>query len=450
MRRFLTAALLLSALLALFLGHLADPDLLLATRDIPIFHLPLRTALKQVVEFGAPVWNPMIHGGQPILSNPNYAAFYPPTWLLLLIPVHYSIGLIILLHAGIGFAGARRFARHLGCAEGPALMAGIGFAFGGATLATTSLLTTFCGLAWMPWILYGCDRWFAEAGRALNLRLAALPSAAFAAQILAGEPVIVLTTGLAAVSLALTAETHRAHKTARLVAISAVAVLLASAQLIPTYARLEGSARAEGLDRDETLEWSAHPRRVIELLWPRAWGDPMRIDEDLYFGWSVHDRQFPYLYSLYPGQLTVLLAFAALARWKIRHRLAWLAMIGGGLFLGAGAYNPLLLWLGRTTSVLSQIRYPEKLLLLSTVALVFAAALGWQRLLDARTEGDVPLEDFPVALAATLTGINMLLLIVLWKRPDVGEWFARTNSVLPLDAETQRHAATFRHCPERE
>ena len=435
-------AVLAVALLALFLGHLASPGTLLATRDVPIFHLPLRTALQQTAESGLPVWNPLIHGGQPILSNPNYAAFYPATWLMMVMPVHTSISLIVLLHAAIAFAGARRFALHLGCSEGPAMMAGIGFAFSGAALATTSLLTTFCGLAWMPWILYGCDRWLSDEGTDLLSRRALLPVAAFALQVLAGEPVIVLTTGLAAVSLALAAP-RRGLRTARLALICALAILLAAVQLLPASARLRDSPRASGLETDAVLEWSSPPQRALELLWPRAWGDPMRMDDDLYFGWSVHDRQFPYLYSIYPGQLILLLAFAALVRWRIRYWSAWLIMIAGGFFLATGAFNPIMRWLSQVAPLLSQIRFPEKLLLLATTAIVFSAALGWQRVLDVRDSDETPLEDFPLALAGVVAVLNAIFIVVLWQRPDVGEWFARVNSALPLSLETQQRAVLF-------
>ena len=435
-------AVLAVTLVALFLGHLGNPGALLATRDIPVFHLPLRTALQHVAEFGLPTWNPLIHGGQPILSNPNYAAFYPATWLMMLMPVHTSISLIVLLHAALALVGARRFALHLGCSEGPAMMAGVGFAFSGAALAATSLLTTFCGLAWMPWILYGCDRWLSHESRKLLSGRALLPVTTFALQILAGEPVIVLTTGFAALLLALAAP-RRALRTARLALICALAILLAAVQLLPASARIRESPRASGLEADAVLEWSSPPQRALELLWPRAWGDPMRIDEDLYFGWRLHDRQFPYLYSIYPGQLILLLAFAAVVRWRVRYWSAWLAMIASGFFLATGAYNPIMRWLGEIAPLLSQIRYPEKFLLLTTTAIVFCAALGWQRVLDVRDSDETPLEDFPLALAGLVVAVNTIFIVVLWQRPDVGEWFARVNAAMPLSQQTQERAVSF-------
>jgi hypothetical protein len=442
-RHWLTPALALLGLLALFLGHLADPDALLAARDIPIFHLPLATALKEGIVEGLPSWNPHIHGGQPVLSNPNYAAFYPPTWILLLAPPHYAISLMVLLHAAAGFVGAFVFARRLGCSRGPALFAGTAFAFGGASLATTNLLTTFCGLAWLPWILWSIDRWIADETTGWLSRKAIFPACAFALQFFSGQPVIVMITGLAAFALALTAGRRRTLAIRRLAVVGALALLLATAQLLPTSLRLQETPRSGGLAAERALEWSTAPPRLLELIMPRFWGDPMRIDEDLYFGWSINDRQYPYLVSIYSGQLVILLAACALALWRVRHRGAWLLMIGAGLFLALGDQNPLMAGLARFTPLLSQIRYPEKFMLLVTSALVFAAALGWQRLLDEREKDRPALEDFPLALSSCITLVYVVLLVVLWQRPDVGEWFTRVHSPVIPGAERLESALSF-------
>ena len=133
----LIAALVPAALLA----PLLDPRRLLTVRDLPFFHLPLRQALVSLAHLGElPEWNRWIHGGQPILSDPNYAAFYPPTWLALVVPVHYSLHLLAMLHSALALVGAWRLARRLGCAPPSAAMAAMAFAGSGWLL---SLLGTF-------------------------------------------------------------------------------------------------------------------------------------------------------------------------------------------------------------------------------------------------------------------------------------------------------------------
>src|SRR3954471_19460265 len=133
-------ALLATAWLLSLFAPVLSPARALANRDIPTFHLPLRTAFRELAAFGLPFWNPWLHGGQPILSNPSYGAFYPPSWLVLAVPPGYALSLLAALHAALAFAGAWRLARRLGCGRGAAALAGVGYSGCGAYL---SLLNAF-------------------------------------------------------------------------------------------------------------------------------------------------------------------------------------------------------------------------------------------------------------------------------------------------------------------
>ena len=102
-----------AAWLALLFGRLLSPGRALANRDILLFHLPLRVCFRNLVAGGVlPLWNPWLNGGQPILSNPSYGAFYPPSWLVLLVAPYYALTLMAVLHAAVAFAGAWFLARY--------------------------------------------------------------------------------------------------------------------------------------------------------------------------------------------------------------------------------------------------------------------------------------------------------------------------------------------------
>lgn len=103
--RSLRAPLLLAALLALFFFPLADPQAVLATRDMVEYHLPMRAAFAALADGGFPQWDPFAHGGQPLLSNPNYGALYPLSWLALLLPVAQAVNLLVLIHAALAAWG---------------------------------------------------------------------------------------------------------------------------------------------------------------------------------------------------------------------------------------------------------------------------------------------------------------------------------------------------------
>ncbi|RPH57795.1 hypothetical protein EHM82_00490, partial [bacterium] len=60
------AALAPAALAAVWLSVLFAPLVsgrVLANRDVPLFHLPLRVAFRSLVGLGSPGWNPWLHGG---------------------------------------------------------------------------------------------------------------------------------------------------------------------------------------------------------------------------------------------------------------------------------------------------------------------------------------------------------------------------------------------------
>lgn len=434
-----TPVLLLAAgwLLALF-GPLLAPGRALANRDVPQFHLPLRTAFRRLAESGLPVWNPWLHGGQPILSNPSYAAFYPPSWLVLAVPPAYALSLLAIFHAAIAFAGAWYLARRLGAGRGAAALAAVGFTGSGALLSLLSAFTLFCSMAWFPWVLV-CGDAALERERRAWLRPALLGGGVLALQLLNGEPVTVVVSGLGLLSLAVARLAHRPARplVALRVAVPVlVAVALAAVQLLPTAQRLADSPRAGGLDAAQANTWSAPPSRLVELAFPRFFGDPARPQAGRFFGWNLHDRDFPYVASLYPGLLLTVLGVCALSLWPIPRRGAWALAALTGAFLALGRHNPLFEALREAVPLLAVVRFPEKFALLAVVSLAFAGALGWQRLMSERAAGRRSAADFPLALALVLLATALTLTVLLQASPRTGLWFVRSHGGPDLNEAT--------------
>lgn len=417
-------------LLSLF-APLLSPGTVLANRDVPLFHLPLRTAFRWLADEGLPVWNPWLNGGQPVLSNPSYAAFYPPSWLVLALPPAYALNLLVVLHAAVAFAGAWRLARRLGAGRGGAALAAVGYTGSGTLLSLISALNLYCSLVWLPWFL----AWSDEALRAEpprgGRRPALLAGCVLALQLLNGEPAMVLVSGLGLLVLGAAFAMRRERPLGRILTgmlvPPAVALALAAVQWIPTAGRFSGSPRAGGLEAGRATVWSAPPSRLVEVVFPRFFGDPMRDQEGLFFGWSVHDRDFPYLPSLYPGLLLAVLACAALARWPVPRRAAWALAAAAGAFLALGRYNPLFEPLRQAFPPLAVLRYPEKFAVLAVAALTFCGALGWDWLLRERRQGRPERADFPLALALVLLAVAGVLTGLLYRLPRLAEWFVRSH-----------------------
>jgi len=184
-------AVLAAGWLLSLLWPLLSPARALANRDISLFHLPLRAAFRELAPHGLPTWNPWLNGGQPLLSNPSYGAFYPPSWLVFAVPPHYLFSVLAFLHGAIAFAGAWRLARHFGCGRGVAALAAVGYVGSGAYLSLLSAYTLFCSMAWFPWVLAWADAALRAEGRPEGeswWRPAILAGGAICLQLLNGEP----------------------------------------------------------------------------------------------------------------------------------------------------------------------------------------------------------------------------------------------------------------------
>jgi hypothetical protein len=454
-------ALLGSAWLAVLFGRLLSTGRALANRDILLFHLPLRTCFRNLAAAGnLPVWNPWLNGGQPILSNPSYASFYPPTWLTLPLPPAHALSVLAMLHAAIAFGGAWRLARQLGAGRGAAALAAVGYTGSGALLSLLEAFNLDFGMAWFPWVLaFGDAALRRPAGRAW-LRPAMLSGLALAMQLLNGEPSTVMVSGLAllalAADLAITGcRRPRANQRVpdtpspslrgfpeprwptfcRVLVPPLVAAALAAVQLVPTAGRLAGTARLAGLPPEEATLWSSPPERLVELVFPRFFGDPARQGEGLFFGRGLHDLDYPYVVSIYPGLLVTLLGVAALCLWRVPRRGAWMLCLAAGVFLALGRHNPLYDPLRRLLPPLAALRYPERFILLAVAPLAFAAALGWQRLLDERRAGRAPAADLPLALGLVVLATAGLLTGLLYLAPGAVWSLLADHAPLPVTSE---------------
>jgi hypothetical protein len=422
---------------------LLSVDRVLSNRDIQLFHLPLRTCFSRLVRLGLATWNPWLHGGQPLLSNPSYAAFYPPNWITLVLPVGFALDLLAVFHGAVAFAGAWFLARRLGAGRGAAAVAAIGYSGSGAFLSLLSAFTLLCSMAWFPWVLAFGDATMRR--REGWLRPALLAGAALGLQLLNGEPASVLVSGLGFVAVAIPALMQEPRRIARIALPVVVAVALAAVQLVPTASRLADSPRGQGLSAEDASLWSAPPARAIELIFPHFYGDPGRDRDGLFFGWGVNDRDYPYVISIYPGLLLSLVAIAGLCLWPIPRRPTWILAVLFGLFLALGRHNPLFEPVRGALPILAALRFPEKFLILTVAALTMAGALGWQRIIDERRRGNGAAVDLPLALAVAALGVAVALGCLMGLRPALLVGWIHQHGYPGLDASGVKRAVEAIH-----
>ncbi len=443
-RRFaaLAPGLLGAIWLATLFAPVLPPSRAMANRDVALFHLPLRTAFRDLAAYGLPVWNPWLHGGQPILSNPSYGAFYPPGWLVLAVPPYYALTLLAVLHAALAYAGAWRLARRLGCGRGAAALAGVGFAGCGACFSLLSALTLFWGISWLPWVLAWGDEALRAAPGQPWRRPALLAGGALGLAMLNGEPSTVMMSAMSLLALAASAGLRRPASAPRVLLPFLMAVALAAIQLVPTAARLADSPR-RGLPAGYATVWSLPPARLAEVVFPRFFGDPTLMSQGFFFGWGIDDLDYPYLESLYPGLLLAVLGAVALLRGRVPRRAAWAALAAASLLMALGRHNPIFEALRRTVPLLGLLRFPERFALFGVLALVMAGALGWQRLLDDRQAGHPEAADFPLAIALVVLATALVLTLLLQSGSRAAAGFVATHGAPDLDAARLSAAAAY-------
>jgi hypothetical protein len=367
------AVAVLTALWALFFWRLltpADGDrALFAPGDFPVhFYAFSSFQADRLWDGEVPLWNPYNYGGEPFAANTQFAVWYPPRWIALLLAgpdgwriethqmeaaAHYwlaSVTMYLLLRALV-----RRPAS--------ALLGSLIWTYSGYLTGYPMLQPSIAeGLAWLPLALLGVQqsvvapRWPA--------RGILLAGAALALTFLAGHPQT--TTYAAYLALAYLAFTgwrlglRLGSIIWRGALLGTVSAGLAAVQLLPTYELLQRSYRAENFHYlDKAVGFSF--TELVQVIWPR-----------------LFDAHW---WPLYPGVFALLLVILAFARPQ-RASLFWLGVIAVGLWLTVGGASVVYDVFYVLAPGWSIFRQQERAAVLVAFAVAVVAAFGLDQLLD--------------------------------------------------------------------
>jgi hypothetical protein len=285
-----------------------------------------------------PWWNFADGGGQPLAGNPNTLTFYPDNVLYLILPAHVAFNLHFLFHLILGWFAMRsltqsKFGAWLWILSGVAM----------SLLSFYNLITA---IALIPLALLGAER-----------RNAVQLGVAFGLLALAGEPVIIIATAIAA-GIVFTrrrgdAESGFFSSASPRLRVIIVSLLLATAISAPqliAYAEIAKEVeRAHGYSAQTVLNASFDPARLLELLI----GPVLRID-------APH---------LFPTLILGIIIIPAIFR-----RSRYTVIAATMLFFALGTFNPLVRMLVESVSALRIGRFPEKFAIVMCAALVVLAA----------------------------------------------------------------------------
>ncbi|MDX6770451.1 MAG: hypothetical protein SF051_13025 [Elusimicrobiota bacterium] len=347
-----------AAAVAAFLLPIAAAGLTTYWGDLTYLHQSWRASPAQLVQAGrAPLWEPSLYLGMPMLAPMQGGLLYPATGLFYCFGFATATFLFQSLHMTLAGVFAALWLRSLRLRWGACAAGGLVFALGGFMVSRLPFVNHLAAAAWMP---------------ALSLFFARpLPLAAsLALMFLAGYPTTVPGACLSAWALAFALRARGAPSWARLsaiwVAAGAMALALSGAQLLPAV-ELAALSRRAAMGAQEILQWSFTPRDLLQ------WTSPLLVP------WSRFRPEVDWWKCVYLGAFGALAALAgacALPRRRAAALGAWLAFVAA-LLLGGG--NPVSAALWKPLTGLSFVRYPGNLAYLAWPALALLAAAGLSR-----------------------------------------------------------------------
>jgi hypothetical protein len=151
--------------------------------DIAAYFQPLYTAAARAMRSGTlPSWDLGAWSGQPLIGDPQIGIFYPPNWIWLILRPVRAYAWLTLAHAAFGAAGMWTLVRARGRSREAAALAALSLALGAFVVLELRHAMFVATTAWMPWLLWGIERYAGERRREHLLAIAG----ALAMAILAG------------------------------------------------------------------------------------------------------------------------------------------------------------------------------------------------------------------------------------------------------------------------
>ncbi|MCZ7538526.1 MAG: YfhO family protein [Anaerolineae bacterium] len=367
------AVAVLTALWALFFWRLLTPasgdHALFAQGDFPVHFYAFSSYQSDRLWDGeVPLWNSYNYGGEPFAANPQFAAWYPPRWIALLLtgPDGWRIEshqMEVAAHYWLASVTMYLLLRALVRRPAPALLGSLIWTYGGFLTGYPMLQPSIAeGLAWLPLALLGAHlsltapRW--------RVRGILLSGGALALTFLAGHPqTTTYTVYLVLAYLAFTGWRLGLRPQSVLwrgALLGLVSAGLAAVQLLPAYELMQRSYRAENFHYFDKAVGFAFTE-LIQVIWPR-----------------LFDANW---WPLYPGVLALLLVILAMLRPQ-RATVFWLGVIAVGLWLTVGGASVVYDVFYALAPGWNIFRQQERAAALVALAVAVVAAYELDQLLD--------------------------------------------------------------------
>ena len=322
------------------------------------------------------LWNPYSFLGKPFQAHPQSAEFYPITWLFAVMEAGQVFGMSLAFHLWLAAYGVYMLARTFKISRPGALLSGITFIFGGfvASKVLVGFHDVFATMAWMVWAMAALH----AAWQRRRLGWAAAAGLPIALSALAGSMTFFQYTLIAITTLGLYLVAQSWRQGGRREALRAMAqlalalgcgLLIAAAQLLPTFELTRASTRAGDASYEFASGLPLPISHLLMLFMPDAFGAPVGQVE--YWG-----AEFYHELQIYLGVAPLL--FALLAIWRADRRKWFFVILGAGALIYAlGAEGFLHTLFFRFTPGVGLMRLPARASVLFALSMSVLAGLGW-------------------------------------------------------------------------
>jgi hypothetical protein len=341
-------------------------------RDFGLFSYPLASFQRESFWRGEiPFWNPYNHCGIPFLAQWSTLVFYPLSLFYLLLPLSWSLSVFCLIHLFIGGMGMYFLARRWIDSGFSAFVAGMCFAVNGLMLSFMMSPHIMVTAAWIPWVIYACERAWHGDGRWI-CNAAILGSL----QMLGGVPEFIMQTWVTVCGFAALVILTKACPARKVLGRTSAIILLVAGltafQMLPFLDFLQHSDRNAAFTNDSwTMPCTGWANLLVPLFNCYKWRA----------GVFFQIQQW-YVSSYYMGIITVALAIVALLCVRTS-RVRFLGLIAlTGLMLALGDQGYVYKWFRYIFPFLGFMRFPVKFLLLMGFAMPLLAGYGTKACTD--------------------------------------------------------------------
>jgi hypothetical protein len=347
--------------LAFFFPAIYSGSLLAVDGDGLLIYLPNFHSHKVL-------WDTLLLSGFPMMADPQVMTWYPPAFLLSLLPGSWNVFMIVAYVVGSSFMYG--YVHTLTRSRFAALTSGLIFGLSGFMIAHLGHAVIVHAAAWLPLIIWSLEM----LRRRLSARWLLIGTFAVTLCFLAGQPQIffygLTMSGAYAIVLGGSAAAGRWRYLSTSFLMVVLGLGLAAVQFIPTT-ELSGQGLLNTHNFERFIAFSLPPRQALNMIFPFVFGGQPLSGVWPYFGAPYQTEVTGYvgLFSL------MLVAFGVVITRKRALAWFWLCVALLAFLLAMGDATPLARLLFHIP-IVSNFRAPARHLLEMTFAFSVLSGLG--------------------------------------------------------------------------